>query len=218
MKKVAILYLNTGGGHIAYARALQKGIKRKYPDSEVILFNPITDKIVLKAIIEYGYSLTMKNTYTGSIFDHLAKIWNREQPRHISGKVLSLSLESSFEDFFLTHHFDYVISTHFFLSNSALNTLNALHSEAKFFHLVADPFTPHEIWFDIKGCTYLVESEKVKKMCLNHEIPEEDIRVFPMILDEKFSTQLSPSKKMTIKKSFALSPKQKVVLIIGGGE
>jgi hypothetical protein len=197
---------------------LEKGIKRKYPDSEVVLFNPITDKIILKAIIEHGYSFTMKNTYTGSIFDHLAKIWNKQQTRQISGKVLSLSLESSFEDFFLTHHFDYVISTHFFLSDCALNTLHTLHLKANFFHLVADPFTPHKIWFDIKGCTYLVESDKVKKMCLTHGISEEDIKVFPMILDEKFNTQLSPSKKMTIKKSFALSPKQKVVLIIGGGE
>lgn len=218
MKKVAILYLNTGWGHIGYARALEKGIKRKYPDSEVILFNPITDNIVLKAIIEHGYSLTMKNTYTGSIFDRLAKIWDLEQSRHISGKVLSLSLKSSFEDFFLTHHFDYVISTHFFLSDCALNTLNSLNLGSKFFHLVADPFTPHEIWFDVKDCTYLVESDQVKKMCLDHGISEEDIAVFPMILDEKFTTQLSPSKKLIIKKSFSLSPKQKIVLIIGGWE
>jgi UDP-N-acetylglucosamine:LPS N-acetylglucosamine transferase len=83
---------------------------------------------------------------------------------------------------------------------------------------VADPFTPHTIRFDVEGCKYLVLSEQVKAMCIQHHIPEKDIQVFPMILDEKYNQQLSKEQKKAVRKEFGIKPDEKVVLIVGGGE
>ncbi|MDD2536961.1 MAG: glycosyltransferase [Candidatus Absconditabacteria bacterium] len=217
MKKVAILYLNTGGGHIGYARALEKGIKRKNSDVDVVLINPLEDRLVLKTIIEDGFSVTTKNDYTGYVFDELAKIWDYKLPRKISDTVFTLTLYTYFQSLFKKQKFDYVISTHFFLSGPAWSLLKK-SPYSTFFHLVADPLSPHEIWFDIKDCHYIVESEKVKNMALKYAIPKSLIKVIPMILDEKFTTTLSLPEQESFKRSLNLSVKEQVVLLIGGGE
>jgi hypothetical protein len=213
-KTVAILYLNTGGGHIGYARALEKGIKRKYPHTNVVLFNPLTDSLFLKMIIEEGFSITTKNDYTAYIFKGLSHLWNNEFPRRTSEKIFLFSLRKTLHQFFSQQKFDYIISTHFFLSRGVMDELQEYHWQSAFFHLVADPFSSHPIRFDMKGCTYLVGSEQVKQMCLQRAIPEESIRVFPMILDEKFSQQLSETEKKAVRKEFAVKETEKVVLVL----
>jgi hypothetical protein len=213
-KKVAILYLNTGGGHIGYARALNQGIKRKYSDAEVTLFNPLTDSTFLKMIIESGFSTTTKNDYTEYLFNGLSQLWSKDFTRRASGKIFLFSLKKTLHQFFSQQRFDYVISTHFFLSRGVMEEIKEYAWKSVFFHLVADPFTPHPIRFDVKGCTYLVESEQVKKMCLQRTIPEKDIHVFPMILDEKFNQQCSEVQKEAIRKEFSIKKEEKVVLLL----
>jgi hypothetical protein len=122
-KRVAILYLNTGGGHIGYAKALEKGVKRKYPDAQVVLFNPITDGLFLKLIVEEGYSITTKNNYTEYIFDGISHLWNRDFPRWASEKIFLFALKGALHQFFSQQSFDYIISTHFFLSRGVMEEI-----------------------------------------------------------------------------------------------
>ena len=59
-QKIAFLYLNTGGGHLAPARALASGLQAAYPDTvEPVLFNGFSEKMrVCRYFFEDGYQVS----------------------------------------------------------------------------------------------------------------------------------------------------------------
>ena len=59
-QKIAFLYLNTGGGHVAPARALAQGIESSYSDTaEPLLVNGFSDKMPLcRRFFENGYQVS----------------------------------------------------------------------------------------------------------------------------------------------------------------
>ena len=59
-QRVAFLYLNTGGGHIAPAKALAAGLQTAHPDTDIsFLLNGFSDSMkISRYFFENGYSMT----------------------------------------------------------------------------------------------------------------------------------------------------------------
>jgi processive 1,2-diacylglycerol beta-glucosyltransferase/1,2-diacylglycerol 3-beta-galactosyltransferase len=112
-----------------------------------------------------------------------------------------------------------IVIFHFFLIAPVLDILKELRYDIPVITVVTDPFTAHPLWFQREQERYIVFSERLKEDCIkNRKIPASKLRVFPFILDKKFSTPLSSDGITKTKQKFGFAAEKKVVLIIGGGD
>jgi len=112
-----------------------------------------------------------------------------------------------------------IVIFHFFLIAPVLDILNELRYDIPVITVVTDPFTAHPLWFQREQERYIVFSERLKEDCIkNQKIPASKLRVFPFILDKKFSKSLSSAEITNVKQKYGFAPEKKVVLIIGGGD
>jgi processive 1,2-diacylglycerol beta-glucosyltransferase/1,2-diacylglycerol 3-beta-galactosyltransferase len=84
--------------------------------------------------------------------------------------------------------------------------------------VVTDPFTAHPMWFMQPGVQYIVFSQSLKDSCVQAGINEQLIKVFPFVINEKFTRGFTDFEKSCAKIKLGFSLHKKVVLIMGGGD
>jgi UDP-N-acetylglucosamine:LPS N-acetylglucosamine transferase len=74
------------------------------------------------------------------------------------------------------------------------------------------------MWFLQEGQNFIVFSEMLKEKCINQGIDKNKLKVFPFVLDRKFSQKTSDSKKLAIRRELGFESDSKIILIMGGGD
>ena len=73
------------------------------------------------------------------------------------------------------------------------------------------------VWHQTKS-RYVLFSERALKTATRHGVPKSNCKIFNYILNDKYSTRLSPKEVLKLKSMMGYRPDKKLILIIGGGD
>ena len=218
MEKYLFLYLKTGGGHLAPAKAVANKIKAKHKSNiEIELADGLSDsKKIVKTIIEDGYKTAVNKaawTYEFLYLIHKLSIISR-----FTATLVAYFVKPGLEKYILESKPEKIVLFHFFLIKPVFEIIEAYNLGIPVITVVTDPFTAHPIWFLQKGQNFIVFSDILRDKCIDIGIDENKIKVFPFVLDSRFSHRVSEKKKLKIRSALGFAPDSRIILIMGGGE
>ncbi len=218
MGKYLFLYLKTGGGHLAPAKAVAEKIKTKRRvDVEILLVDGFSESnTFIKKIIEDGY----KNAINKAVwtFEFLYALHKITVISKLTASLISHFVKAGIEKQILETRPKKIVIFHFFLVKPVFEIIKAHALDIPVITVVTDPFTAHPIWFLQEGQDYVVFSDMLKEKCIERGINADNLHVFPFVLDSKFSQKVSDFKKIRIRKKLGFEIDSKIILIMGGGE
>ena len=217
-KKYLLLYLNTGGGHLAPAKSIANCIEKLSAHTiEPVLIDGFekANKTV-QYIVEDGY----RKLQSGGkwFYTFLYALYHIPIVTFINDMVLATSITPNLEKRILEENPEKIIIFHFFLIRPVYRIIKKYGLQISVFTVVTDPFTAHPFWFINKKQHFILFSERLKKHALKIKVPEANLHVFPFILDEKFSSPIPAENILALKKQYGFDPAKKMVLIFGGGD
>ncbi len=216
-KKYLFVYLKTGGGHLAPARAIFNYMNKHFADSaepKLIYGFEKTPRWV-QYIIEDGYRMLQ---YTGKwFFEFLYALNKIPLVARITCHLLAPFMEKYLEETILKEKPDKIVIFHFFCIIPIYRILKKRKLSIPVITVITDPFTPHTMWFLLKNQNFIVFSKDLEVKVLKKKRRYE-VHSFPFIIDEKFSKALSYDEIISIKKRYEYDPTKKMLLILGGGD
>lgn len=213
-----MLYLKTGGGHLAPARSVSNYIQENYPDSiEPVLIDGLAEApAYARFIVEDGYRiLQSKAKWYYELLYALNKIIGIAKYNSL---LVSERIKPYLKEKILNEKPCKIVIFHFFLIKPVYDILLENKLNIPVITVVTDPFIAHPIWFLEKQQKMIVFSQRLKNYAIRKNIPPEKVHVFPFILDEKYSTPLPKEEIPALKKRLGFDVNKKVVLIMGGGD
>jgi processive 1,2-diacylglycerol beta-glucosyltransferase/1,2-diacylglycerol 3-beta-galactosyltransferase len=216
--KYLFLYLKTGGGHLAPAKAVAEKIKMKRRvDVEILLVDGLSESnLFVKKVIEDGYKNAInKAAWT---FEFLYALHKITLVSKFTATLVSYFVRPGIERQILETRPKKIVVFHFFLIKPVFEILKSHNLDIPVITVVTDPFTAHPIWFLQKKQNYVVFSDLLKEKCIEKGIDKNKLHVFPFVLDSKFSQKVSDFKKIRIRKKLGFEIDSRIILIMGGGE
>jgi UDP-N-acetylglucosamine:LPS N-acetylglucosamine transferase len=217
-KKYLLLYLNTGGGHLAPAKSIANCIDKLSDCSiEPILVNGFEEaNKTIQYVVEDGY----RKLQSGGkwFYQFLYALYHIPIVTFINDLVLASSITPNLEKKILEDKPEKIIIFHFFLIRPVYNIIKKHGLKITVFTVVTDPFTAHPFWFVNKKQHFILFSERLRQHALKRNLPAENLHVFSFILDEKFSSPIPKDNIPALKKNYGFDPTKKMVLIFGGGD
>src|ERR1035437_665777 len=217
-KKYLLLYLNTGGGHLAPAKSIANCIDKLSAHSiEPVLIDGFEKaNKTIQYLVEDGY----RKLQSGGkwFYTFLYALYYIPIITFINDLVLASSITPNLEKRILEENPGKIIIFHFFLIRPVYRIIKKNRLNIQVFTIVTDPFTAHPFWFINKKQHFILFSERLKKHALKIKVPEANLHVFPFILHEKFSIPIPAENILALKKQYGFDPKKKMVLIFGGGD
>jgi UDP-N-acetylglucosamine:LPS N-acetylglucosamine transferase len=218
LRKYLFIYLKTGGGHLAPAKAVATRIKTKHKSHvEIDLVDGLCESNrIVKKIIEDGYKTAINRaawTYEFLYLIHKIAVISK-----CTASLVSFFIKPALERYILENKPDKIVLFHFFLIKPVFEIIDIHDLDIPVITVVTDPFTAHPIWFLNKCQNYIVFSDLLKEKCIEKGIDENRLKVFPFVLDSRFSGKVSEKKKMEIRIKLGFSLDSRIILIMGGGE
>ena len=217
-KKYFLLYLKTGGGHLAPAKSIANTLVQNFGDEvEPILIDGFTktNKIV-KWIIEDGYRILQAKARW--LYQTIYAVYKVFIVGKISSNTISFHVKPYLREIFSATKPDKVIIFHFFLIQPLHEVLEELKITIPVITVVTDPYTAHPLWFLRKDQDFIVFSERLKNWCIDKGISRDKLHLFPFILNEKFSNPIQSNQIPTLKKKLGYDINKDIILILGGGD
>jgi 1,2-diacylglycerol 3-beta-galactosyltransferase len=218
LEKYLFLYLKTGGGHLAPAKAVATRMKTRHKaDVEIELADGLngSNKIV-KHIIEDGYKTAINSA--AWTFEFLYLIHKLAFIAKSTATFVSLFIRPGLEKLILENRPEKIVLFHFFLIKPVFDIIEKHNLEIPVITVVTDPFTAHPIWFLKKCQNYIVFSDILKEKCIEKGIEDKRLKVFPFVIDSRFSSRVSAKRKLKIRSDLGFASGSKIILIMGGGE
>jgi len=216
-QKYLFVYLKTGGGHLAPARAIFNYMNRHYADAAEprLVYGFEKTPRWVRFIIEDGYRILQ---YKGRWFFEFLYALNKIP---IFGKLSCFSvaayMKKYLEEVIINEKPDKILIFHFFLIQPILKILSRQKLNIEVQTVVTDPFTPHPMWFMWGKINFIVFSEKLRQK-INDRFSDDVSVSFPFVLDEKFSQQMDAESILSTKLNLGFEGNKKLILILGGGD
>ncbi len=216
-KKLAFIYLNTGSGHLAPAKAISEYLKKYKPDdTESVLINPLENSCwFVRMIIEDGYRILQNKAKW--FYELIYALYKVKPISKITVWAVSKTVEQYLTKILVDEKPDLIIICHFF----CIHPVYAITKKQKLVNtivtLVTDPYTAHAVWFLRKDQNFVLFSERLKEHCIKEHIAEENLHVFPFMLHERFSHKATTGEIQLFREKHGIHNK-KVVLVLGGGD
>lgn len=216
-RKYFLMYLKTGGGHLAPAKSIAKTITEKSNGkiNPVLIDGLEKSSRFVKTIIEDGYRQSQAKAIW--FFEMLYAFHKIKLFAYITTWLLSLFIKPYLRERILDENPEKIIIFHFFLIKPVLEIIEKHKLDITPLIIVTDPYTAPPIWFLRKKGKYIVFSQELKKS-LHNKIPDENVEVFPFILDKKFAKPFTHTEIVEKKRTLGFDPNKKITLILGGGD
>ncbi|MBM2820923.1 MAG: MurG-like transferase [Candidatus Berkelbacteria bacterium] len=208
MKKILIVSLKAGNGHVQAARAIEVALKEKHPDFEV------------KNIDLLDYASILSREFYGNWYMDLVNavpkfyefMYERLDARSTKLRLLSDRMSAQkFQKFVFNFNPDLIFATHFVPGNLLTFWREKYKKNYKIITTLTD-YEAHPLWIDNKFDLYTVASEEVKDQMINLGAEKEKIFVTGIPIDKKFSQKFDKSK---IFSSLGLENKFTIALFAG---
>ena len=217
-RRFMFIYLNTGNGHIAQARVLRDAMLEYDPSVQIEMQNGFSEKEhISHKLLEKSYGLACNYIhgawpviYGLGKYPAFQKLVRYSIKFQSLGRLKKLIREKKITD---------VVSFHFALSPSIYDAIKAVDKNIRLTVIATDPFTGPHAWFYNKKLDYIVYSEEFRQFAVQKcQVPPENVRVMPFLLNKKYRTVVSDSEKLALRQKFGFDPNKKLVLLAGGGE
>ena len=216
-KKYLFVYLKTGGGHLAPARAIFNYMNKHFSNGaepKLVYGFEKTPRWV-QFIIEDGYRMLQ---YTGKwFFEFLYAVNKIPLVAKITCNLISPFMKKYVEEVILKERPDKIVVFHFFCILPLFKILKKKKLSIPVQTVITDPFTPHPMWFLEKKQDFIVFSKDLEEKIIKMK-KDYTVKNFPFVIDDKFSTSLSSDEIISVKKSFGYDLAKKIILILGGGD
>jgi processive 1,2-diacylglycerol beta-glucosyltransferase/1,2-diacylglycerol 3-beta-galactosyltransferase len=216
-KKYLFVYLKTGGGHLAPARAIFNYLNKHYADSAEpkLIYGFEKTPRWLQYIIEDGYR---KLQYTGKwFFEFLYAVNKIPIIARITCLLIAPFMNKYLQDVIINERPDKIVIFHFFLIIPIFKILKKNKLSIPVTTVITDPFTPHTMWFLVKNQNFIVFSNDLEEKVLRKRRGY-TTHTFPFVIDDKFSKTLSNEEIISVKKKYEYDPVKKMLLVLGGGD
>jgi UDP-N-acetylglucosamine:LPS N-acetylglucosamine transferase len=218
LNQYLFLYLKTGGGHLAPAKAVAEKIRAKRKNAVGIqLMDGLSESnSIVKKIIEDGYKkATNEAAWT---FEFLYALHKISIISKFTSAIVSKFVKPGIKKHILLSQPKKIVVFHFFLIKPVYEIINEYKLDIPVITVVTDPFTAHPIWFLQKDQNYIVFSDLLRDKCIKRGISKNRLQVFPFVLDSRFSQKLTEHKQKDIRKKLGFKADSRIIMIIGGGE
>lgn len=209
MKKIVILYSKTGGGHLSAAKSVVQALNTFCPKKfEVVLFDPLPK--------EYAIAYERLGSDLQSIWGAGWHATNHEQVASLFSRASAAFSSPKITKFIQKNKPDLVISNHPLITDALLK-IKKLFPNIKTAIHVADPFSPHLVWFSNKECDlYLCPTKEVLEKAIQSGISKEKTQLVGWLVRDGFNT-LGKNREEILKIN-GLNPQMKTVFIGGAGQ
>lgn len=218
-KRLLFLYLKTGGGHLAPAKAVASWLQaNKSNEVETVLVDGFTGvSPLVKRTIEDGYRATQG--YARWVYEMLYAVNKLKVVARLTCFMVSRFVVPALEKQILAQNPDKIVVFHFFLIKPVKAILKKHGLNIPVLTVVTDPYTAHPVWYIDKEQNFLVFSESLKKYLVSAQrIDAQRVSVFPFIINEKFTKPLAPEQLQVFRQMIGLRPASKVILVMGGAD
>lgn len=216
-KKYLFFYLNTGGGHLAPAKAVAEQIVNNSQDIEVILQDGFekASKMFSSFIVD-GYKTLQ--TYSPKLYEILYalnknKIFTKNTIDNIHSIIKYDILEMI--DYFNP---DKIVIFHSFLIKPVIKAVEKLGLKIPVIVAVTDPITPPPIWFVHKNIDFIVFSKGAYDYAIEKGIDKNRLTILNFPLASKFSKPMSEKQVIEFKKQKDLPLDKPIILVLGGAD
>lgn len=218
-KRIALLYLKTGGGHEAPARSIASYLSHKYPEScEPMLFDCLENgPRYVNVVVQDGYRMVQKRAqWVYSVLYEMNKYRPFSMPTRL---MVNKPIKDYVREVVLPTNPEKIVVLHFFIIKPVMELLEELGLPIKVEVIVTDPFTAHPLWFMCKGPSYVLFSERLKEKVLKEGwVAENRMTVFPFIVNSRYEQPMSAAQKQTEMERFNMDTTKKTILLLGGGD
>ncbi len=201
-QKYLLFYLKTGGGHLAPARSIAKYINGKYNASisTVLVDGFEGTNHLIRYSVEDGYRILQADA---KWYYELLYATNKFRPlAELNCRIITIFTKNFIKKVIQREKATKIIVLHFFLIEPVYEAISELNLDIPVYTIVTDPFTAHPMWFLTRKQNFIVFSNRLKNKIVS-DLPESKINVFPFVLDEKFSKEISadaiPSLKQQLR-------------------
>lgn len=227
MRTILFLIADTGAGHRSAANAICNAIAmlaQREQESGAGDQNIYRVEIV-DAFEEYGrFPLREAMKLYGPTIRYNPRLYG--QVFHFSNQAQSVSavqtmatplIHKGLLRLISTVQPDVIISIHPLLNHVTLRALQELPFHIPFITVVTDLVSLHYSWFAPGADTYIVPTERARKIYLERGLDPARVHVLGMPIDPKF-TLLPTESKQELQRKLGLTPGKPVVLLVGGGD
>lgn len=224
MRRILILFSDTGGGHRAAAEALSQALNCKYGDRyETIL----EDAIVGAAVWPFN---NIPKTYL-PITKYAARAWgwgfdlsNSRLGQQILNAAAYPIAARGFHRMFTKWDPDLVLTVHPLVTKAPWHVLRRLKPQSLFVTVVTDLFDAHAMWFSAPADLMVLPTEGARQRGLRWGFPAERMCVVGLPVSREFGRATQPGAvddldaRNMLRARLNLSPDPFTILIVGGGE
>lgn len=216
MKKILILFSDTGGGHRAAAEAIRDALLEKHPDQASI---EMVD--VFRAYSPFPYK------YMPEIYPWLVnrsktswsvgyKLTNTHSSARLLSRGMYVSIEQGLLRMLRDHPADAIVSVHSLLTRPAMDALLQFEKRPPFMVVVTDLVTTHAFWYDRRVDRCLVPTQPAFDRGLESHLKPEQMRVTGLPVHPQFAQRLTD--KASARHQLGWDPDLPAILMVGGGE
>ncbi len=216
--KILLLYLNTGGGHLAPAKAVANSLTKNFGETvEPVLINGFEETTKwVKLICEDGYRFAQSNAkwvfemlYGINKIDFFAKSTLNLVSKHSKKYLLEVIMKEQPKK---------ILIFHAFLIQPVSEIITELNLKISVFTMVTDPYSPSPVWFYNKDMHFIISNDEIGSNSLVKDIDKEKLHFFPFPLSEKFSNVIPYSERKALKRQHGFNEDKRLILIIGGAD
>lgn len=212
--KIIITYASVGAGHFKAAEGLYNYIRTHHSEINLNLVD-ILEKTnpVFKFFYKHGYSYSVRHArFLWKIAYWITHFRALRVPTRLLAYIFNFINTKKFIDFLIRTNPDFIISTHFFPSEISAYTKKTKFTKSKLITIVTD-FSIHPFWISDGTDIYVVPSQIAKEQLIFDRVSEDNIRVFGIPIDERFSL---PYDRDSLCKKFGIDKDIFTVLILTG--
>ncbi|MCC6892387.1 MAG: glycosyltransferase [Anaerolineae bacterium] len=216
MKRILILFSDTGGGHRAAAEAIRDALMIKHPNEVSIemvdvfrAYSPFPFKYMPEM---YPWVVNRSKSGWGVGYNFT----NTRSKAKLIQQTMYVSMEKSMLKMLREHPADLIVSVHSLLTRTTMQGLMQFEKRPPFMVVVTDLVSTHMFWYDKDVDRCIVPTQPAFDRGLQSGLTPEQMRITGLPVHPNFAERLMD--KADARKELGWDPDLPAVLMVGGGE
>lgn len=216
VKRVLVLFSDTGGGHRAAAEAIRDALLREHPGEVSVemvdvfrSYTPFPFKYMPEL---YPILINRGKTSWGISY----RFTNTRSRAKLISQGMYASIEKGLKRMLRDHPADVVVSVHSLLTRPTLQAFDQLEKRPPFVVVVTDLVSTHAFWYDRRAERCLVPTQEAYVRGLESGLHPDQMRVTGLPVHPSFAERLTD--KAAARAELGWDAKRPAILLVGGGE
>jgi len=217
VRRLLILFSDTGGGHRSAASAVAEALQDLYGETAQIAFIDPLAEYAPWPLDQLGNIYTYMVRLKGKPWAIAWHLSNGQRRVMVLNKGWWLLARAMFLELLRDHTADVVVCCHPLFNAPILRGLDNINAHTPLVTLMTDLIAGHPFWFEPGGSRYLVPTEGARRGALACGLPAERIQVTGLPVNPRFAA-ITRKNPLAVRRRLGLEPDLPVVLLVGGAE